>query len=192
MVKSNYYYCLLAAESGYKGFYHVQIKSDFIFLLTFEQSFYWSYFQLGRPKLMWYCVAFKKMNQSLKSCIVLMIWYGTSQVALVVKKPTCQFRRHKRHGFDPWVGKIPWRRAQQLTPVFLPGDSHGQRSLAGNSPQGRKESDMTEPLSTHSQDKRREVHRTAWWKLRSCCFWQTLLHSISLTWGWPNPADARG
>ena len=40
MVKSNYYYCLLAAESGYKGFYHVQIKSDFIFLLTFEQSFY--------------------------------------------------------------------------------------------------------------------------------------------------------
>ena len=37
-------------------------------------------------------------------------------------------------GFDPWVGKIPWRRAWQPTPVFLPGESHGQRSLAGYSP----------------------------------------------------------
>ena len=110
----------------------------------------------------------------------------------LVVKSTCQCRRGKRSVITPWVKKIPWRRKRQLTPVFLPGDSHGQRSLAGNSPQGRKESDMTEPLSTHSQDKRREVHRTAWWKLRSCCFWQTLLHSISLTWGWPNPADARG
>ena len=50
-------------------------------------------------------------------------------------------------GFDPWVGKIPWRRAWQPTPVFLPGESHGQRSLAGYSPWGRKESDTTERLS---------------------------------------------
>ena len=49
-----------------------------------------------------------------------------------------------RHKFDPWIGKIPWRRAQQPTPVFLPGESHGQRSLAGYSPWGHKESDMTE------------------------------------------------
>ena len=49
-----------------------------------------------------------------------------------------------RHGFDPQVGKIPWRRAWQLIPVFLPGESHGQRSLAGYSPWGCKESDMTE------------------------------------------------
>ena len=42
-------------------------------------------------------------------------------------------------GLDPWVGKIPWRRAWQPTPVFLPGESHGQRSLAGYSPRGRKE-----------------------------------------------------
>ena len=40
------------------------------------------------------------------------------------KEPTCQCRRHKRHGFDPWVGKIPWRRAWQPTPVFLPGEAH--------------------------------------------------------------------
>ena len=45
------------------------------------------------------------------------------------KEPAWQCRRHKRWGFDPWVGKIPWRRAWQPTPVFLPGESHGQRSL---------------------------------------------------------------
>jgi len=37
----------------------------------------------------------------------------------------------KRSEFDPWVGKIPWRRTWQITPVFLPGESHGQRSMAG-------------------------------------------------------------
>ena len=50
--------------------------------------------------------------------------------------------------FDPWVGKIPWRRAWQPTPVFLPGESHRQRSLAGYSPWGHKESGTTERSST--------------------------------------------
>ena len=62
------------------------------------------------------------------------------------KEPTCQCRRHR---FDPWVRKIPWRWAWQSTPVFLHGESPGQRSLAGYSPWGHKE---TQPkrLSTHS------------------------------------------
>ena len=47
------------------------------------------------------------------------------------KESAYQWRRHKSCGFDPWVRKIPWRRAQQPTPVFLPGESHGQRSLVG-------------------------------------------------------------
>ena len=47
-------------------------------------------------------------------------------------------------GFDPWVGKIPWRREWLPIPVFLPGESHGQRSLVGYSPRGRKELDTTE------------------------------------------------
>ena len=47
-------------------------------------------------------------------------------------------------GFNPWVGKIPWSRKWQPTPVFLPGKFHGQRSLAGYSAWGRKESDTTE------------------------------------------------
>ena len=57
-----------------------------------------------------------------------------------------------RPGFDPWVGKIPWRRKRQPTPALLPGESHGQRSLVGCGPQGRKESDTTERLHslTHS------------------------------------------
>ena len=49
-----------------------------------------------------------------------------------------------RPGFDPWVGKIPWRRAWQPSPVFLHAEFHGQRSLVGYSPQGHKESDTTE------------------------------------------------
>jgi len=53
----------------------------------------------------------------------------------------------RRGGFDPWVRKIPWRREWQLIPVFLPGESHGQRSLAGYSPWGRKELDMAEQLT---------------------------------------------
>ena len=52
----------------------------------------------------------------------------------------------RRRAFDPWVGKIPWRRKWQPTPVFLPGESHGQRSLAGYSPQGCKELDTTAQL----------------------------------------------
>ena len=49
--------------------------------------------------------------------------------------------------FDLWFGKIPWRRKWQPTPVFLPGEFHGQRGLVGYSPWGHKESDMTEWLT---------------------------------------------
>ena len=47
-----------------------------------------------------------------------------------------QCRKLRRHGFNPWVGKIPWRRKWQPTLLFLPGKSHGQRSLVGYSPMG--------------------------------------------------------
>ena len=60
------------------------------------------------------------------------------------KESTCQCRTH---GFDSWVGKIPWRREWQPTPIFLPRKSHGQRSLAGFSPWGRKESHKNERLT---------------------------------------------
>ena len=60
------------------------------------------------------------------------------------KEPACQCRRHKRHGFDTWVRKILRKRKWQPSPVFLPGKSHGQRSLAGYSKLGCKELDTTE------------------------------------------------
>ena len=68
--------------------------------------------------------------------IVANVWFSGKEYA-------CQWRRL---GFDPWVRKIFWRRKWQPTPVFLPGKSHGQRSLVGYSPWGRKESDTNERL----------------------------------------------
>ena len=55
------------------------------------------------------------------------------------KESPCQCRRLR---FDPWIGKVPWRRKWQPTPVFLPGESYGQRSLAGYSPWGHTELDL--------------------------------------------------
>ena len=69
---------------------------------------------------------------------------GESQVALGVKNPPAKAGDIRDLQFDPWVRKIPWRRAGQPTSVFLPGESHGQRSLEGYSPLGHKESDTTE------------------------------------------------
>ena len=70
---------------------------------------------------------------------------------------------------DPCVRKIPWRRAWQPTPVFLPGESHGQRSLVGNSPWDHKESDTTEAIqhTLTAADCRHESHSGAP-KLSSC------------------------
>ena len=69
------------------------------------------------------------------------------------KESTCQCRSWKRHEFNSWVGKISWSRKLQPTPVFLPGIPHGQKSLAGSSPWGHRESDTTEQLSaqTHTE-----------------------------------------
>ena len=64
------------------------------------------------------------------------------------KETTCNVMRLE---FDPWVGKIPWKRERVPTPVFLPGEFHGQRSLAGYSLWACKESDMTERLSDTAQ-----------------------------------------
>ena len=66
------------------------------------------------------------------------------QVALVVKNLPATAGDVKSHGFHLWVWKIPWRRAWQPTPVFLPGEYHGQRSLVGHGPRGHGESDTTE------------------------------------------------
>ena len=73
------------------------------------------------------------------------------------KESACQCRQC---GFDPWVGKVPWRRKWQPTLVFLPGESHGQESLVGHSSQGCKESDKTEHSHTGSSEKRSQPDRS--------------------------------
>ena len=65
-------------------------------------------------------------------------------VVLDGKEPACQCGNRRRHTFDPWVREVPWRRTWLPAPVFLPGGLYGQRSLAGYSPWGHKELDMTE------------------------------------------------
>ena len=64
------------------------------------------------------------------------------------KESTCQCKKLKKHVLDPLVGKMPWNKKWQPTPVFLPGESHGQKSLVSYSPWGRKELDTSEVLST--------------------------------------------
>ena len=64
------------------------------------------------------------------------------------KESTCPCRRSKRLRFNPWVGKILWRRKWKTTPIFLPEEFYGQRSLAGYSPWSRKELDSTEHTPT--------------------------------------------
>ena len=70
---------------------------------------------------------------NLESWVLWILFYWSPQLLrwLSGKECTCQYRRHR---FDSWVRQIAWRRAWQPTPVFLPGESHGQRSLAGCSP----------------------------------------------------------
>ena len=76
-------------------------------------------------------------------------WFSLSLAAggASGKEPTCKCRWCRRHGFDPWVGKVSWWRAWQPTSVFLLGESHGQRSLAGHSPWGCQELKKPEQLN---------------------------------------------
>ena len=68
------------------------------------------------------------------------------------KEPISQCSRQKRPGFNPWVGNITWRRKGQSTSVFLPGESHGQRSLVGYSLSlSRFSSVVSDPVRPHRQ-----------------------------------------
>ena len=84
------------------------------------------------------------------------------RASLVVssKESTCQFRRC---GFDPWVGKMSWRRNWQPTPVFLPGKSHGQRNMAGYSPWDHKRAGHNWVTKQQQWRLRPKI-----WELRSC------------------------
>ena len=90
-------------------------------------------------QLLCVCLIFSA-NVSIK-CLLLPWWLRQWRICLQCRRP----------GFHPWVRKIPWRWEWQPAPVFLPGEFHGQRSLAGYTPWGHKESDTTEWLThTHT------------------------------------------
>ena len=89
-------------------------------------------------------IGFEKVKSGIIAILLQLIWQAQAQSFIVGsyimhlafpsgpsgKEPSCQCRRHETW-FDLWVRKIPWRRAWQPTPVFLPRESHGQRSLVG-------------------------------------------------------------
>ena len=77
--------------------------------------------------------AFPSLDLFTSLLLLFLLILGTTQVVLVVKNKQLLLKRC-RFKFNPWVRKIPWRRKWQPTPVFLPGESHGQRSLGGYSP----------------------------------------------------------
>ena len=95
-------------------------------------------------------------------------WPGTFQGVLVVKSRPAKAGER----FSPWVGKIPWRSEWQNTPVSLPGESHGQRSLEGYSQWGRTELDMIEQLSrmTGLRCLEREWDPFLGMNVENCCF----------------------
>ena len=118
------------------------------------------------------------------------------------KERICHHWRCKRSGFDPWVRKIPWRRAWQPIPVFLPGEPHGQRSLVGYSPQRPKEWDTTEaaeqqqgeynkwrqPGSSIHTRKQRQT-----FAVKGCIvtLWSSVGHVVSVSFSIPHKSSQR-
>ena len=101
--------------------------------------------RLQFPSLRMSCLHCK--NSSVQGCLRVAINInvgGTSCKKRKKKRKSAWRYRQNRHGFDPWVGKIPWTGKWQPTPAFFPRKFHGQRSLAGYSPCGCKEMDTRE------------------------------------------------
>ena len=107
-------------------------------------SLFWTVGGVVAEELIYYMTSqSSRLSQINTSYIMLRIYFDGLLRWLGGKASTCHCRRHRRHWFDPCIGKIPWRRKWLSTPVFLPGKFHGQRSLAGFSPWGLRELDMT-------------------------------------------------
>ena len=111
-----------------------------------------------------------------------LLYTWASQVAQWCKESICQCRRHR---FNPWVGKIPWRIKQQPSPVFLPGKLHGQWSLVGYSPWGRKRVRhdlVTEHHHHHWYQQKNELSDyrliLKWTRTQSKMLWTQLRESI--------------
>ena len=100
----------------------------------------WREYKLEQPLWKIVCRFLRKLKNS---CYMLQHSHSWAYIC-TMQESACQCGRRKRLGFDPWVWKFPWSRKSQPAPVFLPGKFHGQRSLAGYSPWGHKQSDTME------------------------------------------------
>ena len=98
--------------------------------------------QLGKEDNLQVAGFLSKKKNTFIVVVFIFKWYEGFSGGSSGKELACQCKRHNRHRFDLWVGKIPWKWAWQPTPVLLTRESHGQRSLVGYSPQGHKELDM--------------------------------------------------
>ena len=104
-------------------------------------------------------------------------------------EPSCQCTRYKRLGFNPWVGKMPWKREWQPTPVFLPGESHGRRSLVGYSPLWSQRVRHDWASNTESGDELVPAHH---WSVVLCLnnvwscgqVWVPSLNVLLTLWSW--------
>ena len=145
------------------------------FAFTLAICLFWSFFFFAN--LNHHSIKKKKKKKSKKTSL---IWEGG------VKKMTCPgipwwLRWQRiclqcwRFGFNPWVGTILWRREWLPTPVFLPGESHGQRSLVGCSPWGHKESDMTERLNTFTFRQDKGFRGAEWGSQGDVTWWRNLM-----------------
>uniref|UniRef100_A0A8B9YB93 Signal peptide peptidase like 2C n=1 Tax=Bos mutus grunniens TaxID=30521 RepID=A0A8B9YB93_BOSMU len=114
--------------------------------------------QMGQPALLYLVSSTLLTSLAVAACRqeLTLFWTGqvrgkalTRPVPGLCGAPSVGSEQKQEPRFNPWVRKIPWRRKWQPTPVFLPGESHGWRSLVGYSPRGHKESDTTEQLHLH-------------------------------------------
>ena len=148
MLTYNFYY--FKWINKLKFFIKVQLTYNIVLVLNVHKAIIFRLYSI-----IGYCKILNIFPCAMQK-ILFLIYFTYSSLYLLVpypkgfpggasdREPACQCRRHKRHRFNPWVRKIPWRRTWQLTSVFLPGESHGQSSLVGYSSWGCKELDMTE------------------------------------------------
>ena len=122
-------------------------------LSVLDISYKWSYIMCELLCIISFRVLFPRFIHvvaCIRNLFLFTAEYGRFPRWLSGKESACQCRRHRRHGFDPWDGKISWRRKWQSTPGFLLGKSHGQRSLAGYSPWGCGETRLCTWAHTHT------------------------------------------
>ena len=127
-------------------FFCLNDSTFFSFYLAQKENFFFSLFLLFLVACLIHCVLSLSLSFFFFCFLVTMLSAHLKNKCIIkIIQNKCMLENN--NGFDPWVGKIPWRREWLPTPVFLPEEFHGQRSLMGYCPWGCKETDTTERLT---------------------------------------------